>query len=268
MDCLPLSFPKTLKLSNTLFLAVLAVLLASAAPVALRAETAEALILKGDAFDKELKTSSALSCYLEALKQEPKNPWILGKLAKQYGSSMADTSSWNEKRKRGEIALGYSQRAVEIAPENALSNLSLAVCYGRVAPYLDSKTKIEYSKLVKRHVEKSIAIDPSNDLSYYVLGAWHFELANLNPFMVTVAKWIYGDIPKATNEEAVQNFKKAISINPKRIGSYVELGRAYAAMGKADEARGALRKALSLPNREKDDPEAKIRAKTALEKLE
>ena len=149
-----------------------------------------------------------------------------------------------------------------------MAQLALAVSYGRVAPYLDNKTKIAYSKLVKEHADKARQLDPkSNDLVYHVLGAWNYELANLNPVLRAIAQLIYGKLPNASNEAAAENFKKAIELNPRRLANHIELGRTYAAMGKDDEARTALEKGLSLPIRQRDDPETKARGRAALKKL-
>jgi hypothetical protein len=45
---------------------------------------------------------------------------------------------------------------------------------------------------------------------------------------------------------------------------YVELGRAYAQMGKTAEARRFIQKGLAMPNLEKDDPETKRRGQETL----
>jgi hypothetical protein len=48
---------------------------------------------------------------------------------------------------------------------------------------------------------------------------------------------------------------------------YVELGRAYAQMGRTAEARRFIEKGLAMPNVEKDDPETKRRGQETLAKL-
>jgi hypothetical protein len=225
------------------------------------------LIAKGDAFDTQLKTASALAAYQAADKATPNDAIIQYKLAREYGLSMNDVSSTAEKKKLGEQALAAAKRSVELAPKNATAQLSLAVCYGRLAPLLDNKTKIAYSKLVKSYTEAALALDSSNDLGYYLLGSWNYEMANLNPILRAVAQLVYGQLPPASNDDAVKNFKKSIELNPQRAASHVDLGRAYAAMGKNDLAKDELNKGLAIPNKEKDDPEVKQRARDALKKL-
>ena len=148
-----------------------------------------------------------------------------------------------------------------------MAQLALAICYGRLAPLLDNKTKIAYSKLVKEHTERALSLEPSSDHGYHVLGAWHYELASLNPVLRTIVGLVYGALPPASHEEAARLFKKAIAMRPDRVSHHVELGRTYIAMGSAELARVELNKGLALPNREKDDPETRSRAREALRKL-
>lgn len=235
------------------------------------------LLARGDAFDACYQTQRALACYLaaEKLEAQPQSPsratssqaGLLGRIAKEYCDSMADTDAKGEKRACCERALGYAQRAVAADPANSMAEVLVAICYGRLAKLVDNRTKIAYSKQVKQHAEKALALDPKNELGHYVLGAWNLELANLGTFQRTAAKWIYGGVPAASNEEAVAHLLQAIALNPKRPGSYVELGRAYAAQGKTAEARALIYKGLAMPNPGKSDPDLIPRAQTALKKL-
>jgi len=226
-----------------------------------------AILRKGDALEAKLATQPALDVYLAGEKSAPENAELLRRIARQYGELMVDTDSREQKRELGEKALAYAKRAVSAEPENALAQLSLAICYGRLAPLLDNKTKIEYSKLVKEYAEKSRALDPNDDLTYHVLGAWNYELAIMNPVMRGLARIIYGELPHASLEDAAENFRHAIKLNPQRLANHVELGRTYAAMGKTAEAREELQRGLGMPNREKDDPGSKLRGIEALRKL-
>ena len=230
-------------------------------------EQVAALLAKGDAFDQQSKTQEALAAYLEAEKNGGSDAELLRKIAREYAMTMPDVSAKTEKLALGEKSVDYARRAVAADPKNALAQLALAICYGRIAPLLDNRTRIAYSKLVKEHAEQSIALDASNDYAFHVLGAWHYEMTSLNPVLRTVAKVIYGAFPPASYEDAAKNFKKAISLAPTRVAHHVELGRTYAATGEKELARAELNKGLALPSREKDDAETKQRARDALAKL-
>jgi Flp pilus assembly protein TadD len=83
----------------------------------------------------------------------------------------------------------------------------------------------------------------------------------------SLASVIYGRLPQTTTQEAVKCFEKAIEINPARLMHYIELGRAYAQMGRTVEARLFIEKGLAMPNVEKDDPETKRRGRETLANL-
>ena len=227
------------------------------------------LVRKGDAFDAQLKTKEALEVYLQAEKLQPNDADVLHKIAKQHGESMDDFAESDKAPRKvaAQKSLDYAKRSVAADARNATAHLALAVAYGRLAPLLDNKTKIAYSKLVKEEVDKAIALDGKNDLAYHVLGAWNFELANLNPILRAIAKVIYGELPAASNQDAVKAFRKAIELNPKRVGNHIELGRTYAEMGQKDLAKAALEKGLALPNGQRDDEGVKQRGRDALRKL-
>jgi tetratricopeptide (TPR) repeat protein len=226
-----------------------------------------AAMAQGDAADDQLKTAEALAAYLEAENLGGKSSEVFRKISRELALSMVDTKDKDEQRSLGEKSLEYSKRAVEVDPNDASSELGLAICYGRVAPYLDNKTKIAYSKLVKEHADKALKLDPSLDYGYHLLGAWNYEFATLNPVLRAIAKLIYGELPAASYEDAAKSFKKAIELAPQRVAHHIELGRTYAAMGQKDLARTELNKGLALPSREKDDAGTKERGREALKKL-
>ncbi|MBS0656894.1 MAG: hypothetical protein JSR82_01445 [Verrucomicrobia bacterium] len=231
-------------------------------------ESVAQLLQKGDEADKKWKTTEALQFFLAAEKQEPNNPEVLRRIAAQYALAMGDVGSSAEKRVIGEKALGYARRAVEMAPRDGKVQVVMAVCCGRLAKHLPNKEKIQTSKLVRQHAELAIQLAPRSDLAHYVLGVWHYEIANLNAVLKVIAGMVYGSLPPASNEDAEKHFRKARELDPGRVATVLELGRTVA-LNKArkDEARILFETALKMPTRDKDDPEMKKRAKAALDAL-
>jgi tetratricopeptide (TPR) repeat protein len=230
------------------------------------ADVAE-LLKQGDAFDAKLDNAHALESYLQAEKLGASDADTLVRIARQYALLMNDTTSEAEQRHLGEIALEYSKRAVAANPEHAKSLLSVAICYGRLIRFQDTRTKVEYSRSVKEYAERALKKDPTDSYAWHVLGAWNYELAQMGPFSRAVVKVVYGGLPTASNEEAERLFRKAVALAPDRVAHHAELGRTLAALGRKDEARAELDKALSLPSREKDDPESKKRAASTLAQI-
>jgi tetratricopeptide (TPR) repeat protein len=239
-----------------------------AAPAVFGQSVLAGLMEQGLAQDARLDTAGALQTFLEAEKLAPSDANVLYRVAREYALSMNDTASKEEQRARGEAALAYGKRAVAADPNNAQAHLAAAICFGRLAPFVDTRTRIDYSRLIKEEANAAVALDPTDAYAYHLLGVWNYELAGLNPLLRGMARVIYGSLPDASYEDAERYLKKAVELAPTRVSHRVELGRTYAALGKKDLARQELRLALSFPDRDKDDPESKRRARESLQKLD
>jgi tetratricopeptide (TPR) repeat protein len=233
----------------------------------LRADLAADLISKGDYFDVRLRAEEALPFYLSAEKAQPGNGILLARIARQYRYLMADTTLPEEKLRLGRIALDYSERAARAAPGNSEAQLSVAISYGKLLPLLGAKEQVEASGRIKESADKAILLDSRNDLAWHVLGRWHRVLSDTSTLKRGLATLLYGALPRTTIEESVRCFETAIEINPHRLMHYIELGRAFAQMGRDAEARRLIEKGLRMPDVEKDDPEAKRRGRETLAKL-
>jgi len=232
-----------------------------------RAEDVDALIQKGDQFDKQLQPKEALEDYLPANKLEPNNVSLLVRIARQYRHMMSDASSKKEKLRLGYISLEFATRAATLAPNNAEAQLSPAISYGKMLPFMGSKDQVSASPRIKAAVDRALQLDPTNDNAWHILGRWNRVLANVNVVKRVMAKALYGELPVTTNEAAEKCLLKAIEINPNRCIHYIELGRIYAQMGRKEDARRCIEKGLAMPNKEKDDPEMKQIGKETLQKL-
>lgn len=228
---------------------------------------AAALIARGDGLDARMKTAEALSVYLEAEALAPDNPRLLNQIAKQYGESMVDLSDENERKAAGQQALAYALKSVNVAPENAESHLALAICYGRLLDLVSSREKVEYSRLVKTHTEKAIQLDPSLDYAWHMLGRWHRAVVDAGPLLRGIVTVVYGGLPKASLDDAATAFEKAAALNPTRVAHQIEMGITYALMGRSDDARQAIQRGLTLPAKERDDPDTQARGRAVLDSL-
>jgi tetratricopeptide (TPR) repeat protein len=231
------------------------------------AETAAALIAKGDVFDERYEPGKALEFFLPAEKLEPNDPELLIKIARQYRHLMSDTSSKKEKLRLGNISLEFAQRAATLAPKDAEAQLSPAISYGKMLPYMGSKDQVNASPKIKEAVDRTLKLNPKNDTAWHMLGRWNRVLADINPVKRLLAGALYGSLPVTTYEEAEKCLLKAIAINPNRLMHYIELGRVYSAMGRKEEARKFIEKGLAMPNKDHDDPEIKEIGQQTLQKL-
>jgi len=247
------------------FLAV-AFALASAT-MGFAAESADDLIDKGKVFDRKFQANDALMLYLSAEKVEPKNPDLLVRIARQYRYLMTDASDTQEKLRLGHIALDYSERAAACGPKDCDAQLAPAITLGKMLPFMPTKEQVSASPKIKESVDKALAIDPQSDTAWHILGRWNRVLAEVSSTKRFFANLIYGQLPKGSIDEAEQDMKKAIALNPRRLMHYIELGRVYAQMGKTQEARDFINKGLAMHDAEKDDPETKARGRETLAKM-
>jgi tetratricopeptide (TPR) repeat protein len=249
----------------TAFIVVASVVLGGAA---FAAPSADELIKNGDIFYGKLQAAEALKFYLPAEKIDPKNVRLLVHISREYRHLMSDASTPEEKRKLGGTAVEYANRAATLGPNDPDAQLAVAISYGLLQPLESNREKIEASRIIKTAVDKTITLDPRNDLGWHVLGRWHKELADISPFKRTMAQTLYGEIlPQSTYAEAVTCFEKAIQLNPNRLIHYIELGRVYAQIGRPEEARRFITRGLAMQDTEKDDPEAKREGRDLLAKL-
>ena len=191
---------------------------------------------------------------------------LLG-IAKQYAESMADVPDAASKKRAAETAVAYSKKALKLAPNHGEAHLSLSISYGRLLDFQGAKKKVELSRLVKNHADKAIRLNPNSDYAWHMLGRWHRGIVNVDPLMKGLAKIVYGGLPEASNREAIDAFKKAIELNPNRLSHHIELGMALCDIGKKKEGRAAIERGLSMPVRERADPDTKRRGKLFLSKL-
>lgn len=232
-----------------------------------RSLSAAELIRRGDAYYDKLKPTEALKYYLPAEKLDPNNVRLLVRIARQYRHLMSDATLKKAKLQLGAIAVTYATRAVALAPDDSEAQLAVAISYGKLLPLQSSKEQFTNSRLIKAAADKSIALDPSNDLAWQILGRWYRNVAEVGAVKRTLAQIAYGTLPSATYEDAVRCFEKAIKLNPNRLMHYIELGRTYALMERPAEARKFIIKGLSMPDTEKDDPETKSVGRQTLAKL-
>ncbi|HEY5778286.1 MAG TPA: tetratricopeptide repeat protein [Terrimicrobiaceae bacterium] len=225
------------------------------------------LITAGDALGQQNRSSEALSLYIKADAIKPNDSEILRRISKQYAQLMLDATTSSERAELGRKALDAAKRAVAADPNNAQAHLSLAIVYGRIALNEPPRRKIEMSRLIKLEAETAARLDPKNDYAWHVLGRWNYEIANFNPLLKGLAQAIYGKIPNASNEKAVECFQRAIELQPRRVIHHLELGRTYLALGEKQKARDELNKGLSLPSIDKDDDDNKQRARVTLKQL-
>ncbi len=177
---------------------------------------------------------------------------------------MGEAPSKAEKRFLGTEALRLARESVEADDSNSQAHLAFAITLGKVSFLKAANERIKDSGAIRAAAERALELDADNDLAWFVLGRWHYELANLGAGTRFFAETFFGELPDATNERAVENLEAAVALDPKRLMYRAELGRAYAKMGDEPKARRELEAALKMKPRDQEDRDSQERAGQAL----
>ena len=184
---------------------------------------------------------------LEELSAEfPEDVEILWRLA-QVHFDIADQTE-DEKVHKAHFYPGFeaAKRAVEIDPNSARANHWYATLIGKIGMLEGTKQKIINSYEVEKYGLKAIELDPTYDGSLHLMGRWHYELADLSWIERTVAKIVYETPPKASFEESVEFYKRAIEAKSDEIRHYLWIGKALIKLKDKEEAKKYLLTATEM----------------------
>lgn len=211
------------------------------------------LIRKADVLDAQEQTDSAIEVLKQAEKVSPNNSDVLIKLSQDYSDKIDAVKDRSEKLHYANLCLEYAKKAVHEAPDNSDAHVCLSIAYGKMTDFVDNKTKMEYSKVVKAEAEKGVELSPKNDVALLILARWNFDMATLNPILKGVAQALYGQLPPASKETAIEYFQKAIAAAPQHIINHAEYAKALESMGKKQEAKAEWLKVKQLKPSDAED---------------
>jgi len=123
-----------------------------------------------------------------------------------------------------ETANSLADRALTGAATFADANYVKAAAMGSIGLISPTREKIEASKEVKKYSELALQYDKEHARAWNTLGRWNYEVKQLGLTKMILIKALYGGLPKASYEAAVECFQKAIKYKPGYILYYLDLG--------------------------------------------
>ena len=186
-------------------------------------------------------------------------------LARRYCDLMyRTTNSVAEQKALLARSLACSLQAVAVDPSNATAHACVAVCYAKDCAFEDLKAKLNDTRVFKLEAERTITLDPKQDVAYYLLGRWNYGVANVGFLSRAYVRLVYGGLPAASNEAAITNFQKAIELAPEKIMHHAALADVYETTGQTDKEIAELKKCRELKSTGLEDNDAQ---RDALKKL-
>jgi tetratricopeptide (TPR) repeat protein len=231
-------------------------------------ENLSALLEKADRLDDSDHFLEAIVILKEADQSDPQNVEILYRISRVESDLVEGLSEDAKKKPYALESLAYANRAIESAPQNSEAHLAAAIAYGVLTDFVDDRTKMEYSKLIKAETEKAIELDPKNDYAYLVRARWNFEMTQLNPVLKGFAELLYGQMPPASQEKALEDFQKAIALAPDKMIHHFCYGEALARLGRKEQAKAEYQKVLRLTATGREERDYQQKAASGLKTLE
>lgn len=228
--------------------------------------TLQDLLARADSLYTQHKTLATLQVLQQAEAMSSNDADVLWRMARAY-YDQGVMAPEKQKESSFEQCEQYARKAVQADPQNEKGHLWLAIGVGKVALERGGKEKVDLSREVKEEAEKAIQLNPNDYQPYHVLARWNYEVATLSWVLKAAAKIVYGGLPPASVSESITLFKKAIQLNPTEVNNHLQLAKVYIHEGEKADARAQLQKALSLPNRDIEDPDHKKEARELLDKL-
>ncbi|MEF8938701.1 MAG: hypothetical protein V5A22_02565 [Salinivenus sp.] len=163
-------------------------------------------------------------------------------------------------------ALRVADAARAADSTNAWAHLVTALAAGRLTLHVGPSKRVRHSRTVKRHTDRTLALDSTLAPAYHLRGRWHRQVADLNFLVRALVRTFYGGLPDASLEQAVRDFEQATRLESTSY-NHLELGKTYLAMGRDTAARTQLERALTRAG-SPFEAEHKREARALLEELD
>lgn len=220
--------------------------------------------------EAEGKLNDALTIYKSLLKNDSANISYL-----THTSILYSKVGHRQPNRDSQIAwykTGYylAQKAIKLNNNSADAHYSFALALGRMNENAGSKTKIENAKQIKSEAEITLKLNPKIAGAYHILGRWHQVVAGFNAIERTMISAIFGSMPGGSYTDAINNFQRAIVLEPLNMVHYYELAHSYYLRndkGDKAQAKNWASKALLIPVKNEDDADTKKDCESLLKKL-
>ncbi len=224
------------------------------------AQDVTALVREADRLEDAPNELGALNKFKEVLQIQPTHVHALAKsseLCSRIGSretNAATRDAWFK------AALGYANKAIQVAPQNDQANVSMAMILGKSTLIKSGKEKLKNARAIKHHLDVALKTNPNNYLAWHILGRWNYEISKVSAVERAGAKLFYGGVPAGTVKNAIMYFEKSKSLMPNFILNYLSLANAYHHDGQVSKAIAILKAVQPLQAHTEDDAKHKADA--------
>ena len=212
-------------------------------------EQQEHFLARGDSAYTQFDNETALSFYNKALTTDSTSflsRLILSRTHYDYGLDLVAQHNHEDSRVHFEKAISHAEALVAEFPDSAQAHFMLAATMGNLAQFEENARKITLGRLVEKHSKRAIEIDSLSAYAYVSLGLYYRELTRLSWIERTMAKMLYGRLPKVSREMVFNLLQKALRIKPDFPFLHFELAMTYLMYDQPEEALNHLRILVNL----------------------
>ncbi|CAI5440767.1 unnamed protein product [Caenorhabditis angaria] len=199
------------------------------------------------------------------LQDGERNAEILWRLCR-FCNDIAFCSSGEKKTQAILDGRDYGLQAIEADPTNFEAAKWSAILFGLYVDTLPTKEKISEGGKLKDMLDKALEMDPKDFCLLHLRARFSYTLANLSWFERKGASVLYGELPKATIEDAMNDFEAAYESKPDWIENIFYLSKCYLSKKDKAKAKNYLKQAVNLPTETVNDKEIMNECKKLLEK--
>jgi len=241
--------------------------LASASVASARpAGTAEQFVARADSARLEGQYDIELSALHHARAADSTQVGPLWRLTRAYVELGELATEKSQKRKFYAAAMGHGQAAVIADSVSCIAYTWLSIAEGVSATVVGFKEQVRLSWQIREHALRAIELDPTSDIAYHVMARWHAEIASIGGLKRTMANLFFGDLPKASFEESIVYYQKAIALHD-QVHHRLELAKVYLRMDEIDTAQQKLEYVLTMESEKRLDDKYKDEARLLLAHL-
>jgi tetratricopeptide (TPR) repeat protein len=245
----------------TLFVLLFAILV--------QAQETNLLFKQADNFERGFKEQDALNIYRQIVVIDPSSIKALVKTTELSCSTGERQLNKNDKRLVFESALAFAQRAVKADSSSADAYYAIALASSKMAEVeTDNKKVVGFIRDTRFNADKALKLNPNHAMANFIEGKWQYEMITLNWAKRFAAKIVYGGLPDADIEQAIQYLEKSLSLDPYFMLTSVVLAKAYKVYNRPAKEIEVLSHVVKLPIRTLDDTALKAEAHKRLQELE
>ncbi|XP_037090201.1 regulator of microtubule dynamics protein 1-like [Pollicipes pollicipes] len=177
--------------------------------------------------------------------------------------------------------LATVQRALALDATDPNCHKWMAIYLNAITKLQGSKAQIDAATTIREHMLKACEYGPDDATNWHLIAMWEYSVADISWVMRKLATVVYGEPPRATFQQALDNFLKADQLSdgfrqlsagrglawPIKSRNLMMIGKCYQKLKDKENAIKYLKMVRALEAKTADDEESKEEAISMLKQM-